>query len=231
MVSAKPGRDVDTLYFEDFDGASCTFDVGKDCKLTADNGGRFGRGLLVTPTAGGAKARLHFGKLPETGTIEFWYKPAALPEATYDVNQGWTALALTTPTPYKQLIFVFTGWNTTVRFGFQKEQWDSRDSSATCAGLGNNGWGNWQPGIWHHLAGSWDGQAVRLYVDGQLEGIRIQGGENTEWSCLPKNVERPNGEALELILPAAGVVDEIRAFPSACDSAPWCPKARKTLPS
>ena len=54
------------------------------------------------------------------------------------------------------------------------------------------------------LAGSWDGQAVRLYVDGQLEGIRIQGGENTEWSCLPKNVEGPNGEALELILAGGG---------------------------
>ena len=88
LVTAKPGRDADTLYFEDFDGTSCSFDVGKDCKLTADNGGRFGRGLLVTPTAGGAKARLHFGKLPETGTIEFWYKPAALPEATYDFNRA-----------------------------------------------------------------------------------------------------------------------------------------------
>ena len=51
---------------------------------------------------------------------------------------------------------------------------------------------------------------MRLYVDGQLEGIRIQGGEKTEWSCLDKDVERPNGDALELVLAAAGVVDEIR---------------------
>ena len=40
--------------------------------------------------------------------------------ATYDVNQGTMALALTTPTPYKQLIFVVTGWYTSVRFGFQE---------------------------------------------------------------------------------------------------------------
>ena len=55
LVAGKAGRDADTLYFEDFDGTSCSFDVGKDCKLTADDGGRFGRGLLVTPTAGGAR--------------------------------------------------------------------------------------------------------------------------------------------------------------------------------
>jgi hypothetical protein len=207
LVTTKPSRDEDTLYFEDFDGASCSFDVGKDCQLTA---GRFGRGLLVTPTAGGAKARLHFGKLPDVGTIEFWYKPAALPAATYDCNPATSVFNLTTPTAYKQLVFIFSGWETAVRFGFQKEQWDNRDSSATCAGLGNYGWGFWQPGGWHHLAGSWDGQAARLYVDGQLEGIRIQGGVKTEWSCEPKNVERPNGDALELVLPAAGVIDEIR---------------------
>ena len=55
LVAAETGRDAKTLYFEDFDGTSCTFDLGKDCKLTADNGGRFGRGLLVKPTAGGAR--------------------------------------------------------------------------------------------------------------------------------------------------------------------------------
>ena len=60
LVAAKPGRDENTVYFEDFGGTSCTFNVGKDCKLTADNGGRFGRGLSVTPTSGGAKARSAF---------------------------------------------------------------------------------------------------------------------------------------------------------------------------
>ena len=208
LVTAKPIHDEDTLYLEDFDGISCSFDVGKDCKLTADNGGRFGRGLIVTPTAGGAKARLHFGKLPETGTIEFWYKPTALPEA--NVNTSVNPLTLTTPAAYKQLVFQVSSWQTTLRFGFQKEQWDSEDPWATSAGLGNNGWGFWQVGTWHHLAGSWDGQAVRLYVDGQLEGLRIQGGVQTDWSCPGKDIERPNGEALELVLPAAGVVDEIR---------------------
>ena len=81
------------------------------------------------------------------------------------------------------MIFVVSGYYTTMRFGFQKEQWDNRESAAHTS---DNGWGNWQPGTWHHLAGSWDGQAMRLYVDGQLEEIRIQGGEKTEWSCLAR---------------------------------------------
>ena len=55
LVTTKPARDDNTLYFEDFDGPSCTLDLGKDCKLTADGGGRFGRGLQVIPTAGGAR--------------------------------------------------------------------------------------------------------------------------------------------------------------------------------
>ena len=210
LVTTKPSRDEDTLYFEDFDGASCTFDVGKDCKLSADNGGRFGRGLIVAPTAGGAKARLHFGKLPETGTIEFWYKPTVLPQATYDCNPSTGFFCVVTSATYKQLFFAFAGQETAVRFGFQREQWDNRDSLAISAQLGNVGWGFWQPGVWHHLAGSWDSQAVRLYIDGQLDGIRLQGGLRTDWSCEPRNAELPNGDALELVLPSAGVIDEIR---------------------
>ncbi len=42
LVTTKPARDAHTLYFEDFDGPSCSFELGKDCKLTADGGGRFG---------------------------------------------------------------------------------------------------------------------------------------------------------------------------------------------
>ena len=117
---------------------------------------------------------------------------------------------MTTSATYKQLLFAFAGQDTAVHFGFQREQWDNRDSLAMSSQLGNYGWGFWRPGVWHHLAGSWDSQAVRLYVDGQLEGIRIQGGLKTDWSCEQRNAELPNGEALELVLPAAGVIDEIR---------------------
>ena len=229
LVTAKVQGDNDTLYFEDFDGPSCSFDLGKDCRLTDEGGGRFGRGLLVTPTAGGAKARMHIGDLPKVGTIEFWYKPAAFCEAGFDCNSGMGILALTTDATYKQLNFVVSGFYTTLRFGFRKEQWDCRDNSATCMDLSNPGWGFWQPGVWHHLAGAWDGQATRLYVDGQLEGFRIQGGLKSQWSCNPKNAEQPAGNAVDLILPAAGVIDEIR-ISKALRYGPFVPEGAQNVP-
>ena len=97
-----------------------------------------------------------------------------------------------------------------MRFGFQKEQWDSLESWACNANLGCYGWGQWKPGVWHHLAASWDSQAVRLYVDGALEDIRLQGGLESGWSCPLARLERPNGDALELVLAAPGTIDEIR---------------------
>ncbi len=229
MVTTKAKSDGDTLYFEDFDGSSCSFDLGKDCKLTDENGGRFGRGLLVTPTAGGAKARMHIGSLPKAGTIELWYKPTELPEANFNCNSGMGLLCLTTDATYKQLNFVIAGFYTTIRFGFRKEQWDCRDNSATCMDLGNPGWGFWQPGVWHHLAGSWDGQATRLYVDGQLEGYRIQGGLRTQWSCEPQNAERPAGNAVDLILPGPCVIDEIR-ISKTLRYGPFVPEGAKNVP-
>ena len=75
LVTTKAKADADTVYFEDFDGPSCSFDLGKDCKLTDEHGGRFGRGLLVTPTAGGAKARMHIGSLPKVGTVDCGTNP------------------------------------------------------------------------------------------------------------------------------------------------------------
>lgn len=229
LVTAKPVSDSDTLYFEDFDRPTCSFDLTKDCKLTDNGCGRFGRGLVVTPTAGGAKARMHIGNLPKTGTIEFWYKPLALPEADFNCNNGTGVLALTTDATYKQLNFVITSYYTTIRFGFRKEQWDCRDNSATSMDLNNPGWGFWQPGVWHHLAGSWDGQVTRLYVDGQLEGYRIQGGLRTQWSCEPKNAEPPAGVAVDLVLPAAGVIDEIRVS-KVLRYGPFVPEGTKNVP-
>ena len=64
---------------------------------------------------------------------------------------------------------------------------------------------------------------------GSWRDIRIQGGEKTEWSCLDKDVERPHGEALDLVLAAAGVVDEIRV--SKClRFGPFVPKGASNTP-
>ena len=68
---------------------------------------------------------------------------------------------------WTQLELLIDWWNTTLRFGFQQEHWESMESWASSHLLGDTGWGCWQPGTWHHLAGSWDREAVRLYVDGR----------------------------------------------------------------
>ena len=117
---------------------------------------------------------MHIGNLPTVGTIEFWYKPSVFCDAGFDCNSGMGVLALTTDATYKQLNFVTSGFYTTIRFGFRKEQWDCRDNSATCMDLNNPGWGFWQPGIWHHLAGSWDGQATSSMstVNWKVSGYR-----------------------------------------------------------
>ncbi|MCY3018925.1 MAG: hypothetical protein NTW87_07850, partial [Planctomycetota bacterium] len=210
LVTTKPAKDQSTLYIEDFDGPSCSFPVDKDCELTGTDAGRFGRGLLVTPKSGGAKARLHFGKLPETGTIEFWYKPETKLPENGNPNSYICPFVLTTPTAFKQFVVMLNSWATSVIFGFQTQQWDGRHSWAGTFSLGNSGWANWKAATWHHVAGSWDKQATRLYVDGALQGIRILGGEPTEWTCPASDIQRPEGEALDLLLPTACTVDEIR---------------------
>ena len=210
LVTTKPTRDAGTLFFEDFDGPSCAFELGKDCKLTADGEGRFGRGLQVTPTAGGTKAPLSFGKLPEVGTVEFWYKPADLP-----AQKGWevSPIALQTRVPNKdwtQMELLVNWWTTTLRFGFRQEHWESMESWASSHLLGDPGWGCWQPGIWHHLAGSWDREAIRLYADGALVGVRLQGTDGEQWDHSARGRGLPEGDVTSLVLAAPGVVDEIR---------------------
>ena len=198
--AAKLQSDKDTLYFEDFEGDKTPLIENGQATLTDAQGGRFGRGLHVAPTAGGAKARMTFGKIPEQGTIEYWYKPDALPNSQWDNK---TPLILRSRIPDRS----FTGvkfemglWETVISFGFQTQQWGGFWAQDPGAG----GWGWWQTGTWHHFAGTWDAQAMRLYVDGLLCGI-----------CYGKDysgrqTELPHGEAMQLELPAPGVIDEIR---------------------
>ncbi len=51
------------------------------------------------------------------------------------------------------------------------------------------------------------GAALRGWA---LEDIRLQGGLESGWSCPLARLERPNGDALELVLAAPGTIDEIR---------------------
>ena len=66
------------------------------------------------------------------------------------------------------------------------------------------------PGVWHHVAGTWDGQKLRLYVDGELHGETDRTGRPNPnpYPVMIGNFEYPSchGGAF------GGVIDEVRIY-------------------
>ena len=197
LFSRKYAKDADTLFYEDFDGESPALKPAQGGTLTDKDSGRFGRGLAISGDQGGFRAPLQIGELPDKGTVEFWFKPASLPSKQGDTYR--TILAVATQSKKLGagqlkfmdncggcLMLAFTHANF---HGCQEQAYTERGTS----------WGWWQPNTWHHLAGSWDGQALRFYVDGVLEGI-----------VYPPGMEPPQGPTVELLSSYSGVIDEIR---------------------
>ena len=88
VLTQKYGKDADTLYYEDFDGPTCSIKLSGATHLTDEKGGRFGRGLATTSDQGGLTAPLDIGPLPPQGTVEFWFKPTgAADQAMGDLPQ------------------------------------------------------------------------------------------------------------------------------------------------
>jgi hypothetical protein len=61
-----------------------------------------------------------------------------------------------------------------------------------------------QPGTWHFLAGTFDGDRIRLYIDGELRDSTRAIGALPHSSPLPLSLGGRSGEFLE------GVMDEVR---------------------
>jgi beta-galactosidase len=66
------------------------------------------------------------------------------------------------------------------------------------------------PGVWHHIAGTWDGRKLRLYVDGEPEGETDRAGHPNPnpYPVMIGNFEYPSchGGAF------GGVIDEVRIY-------------------
>ena len=191
-LTVKPVKDEDTIFFEDFDGPTQAIKLNAGARLTDKDGGRFGRGLITSDKDGGAITHLTLGELPVKGTIEFWFKPSSSPgPSSYGVP-----LAITTQTPgmsQTQIEFhsnIFYGVGK-MGFGF-RQGYNYERATAESAG-----W--WRAGTWHHIAGSWDGDVMRIYADGVMEAV-----------CYGKDKMFLHGSAVDLILPLEGVIDEIR---------------------
>jgi hypothetical protein len=65
---------------------------------------------------------------------------------------------------------------------------------------------------WHHVAGTWDGSYMRVYVDCQMEG-------EVPWTCPPGSITNNLGIGKRLgghggYMPFLGVIDEVRIYSS-----------------
>ena len=87
-----------------------------------------------------------------------------------------------------------------VQVGSPAVTWEPRVSSE----------GPLTPGAWHHIAGTWDGQKLRLYVGGQLHGETDRTGRPNPnpYPVMVGSFEYPSchGGAF------GGVIDEVRIY-------------------
>ena len=59
---------------------------------------------------------------------------------------------------------------------------------------------------WYHMAGTYDGKAIKAYVNGALEGQAVEAGKPDNPQAEPLRIGAVNG------IPAKGIVDEVAIF-------------------
>jgi hypothetical protein len=103
-------------------------------------------------------------------TVEAWVRPGALTHwativqktdyTSANVRQGWQLWVTSDNNPY----------GTPTAIGFQR--WGG---AATNYNLDSAYSPSLSPDVWHHIAGTYDGSNMRVYVDGQLQGTSTSG--------------------------------------------------------
>lgn len=159
VLTTKYRKDEHTLAFVDFDEPG-NYRLESKAKLTDDKGGRFGKGVrLEEQDVASVVIPLTLKTMPPEGTLEFWFSPDddTLP------GKGWNFATLLSGA---QRIAWFDN-NEMMRL-----KWRLSDKDET-TGFVRWGWylshRAWiRTGNWHHIAVTWDPEAVRLYVDGVL---------------------------------------------------------------
>lgn len=199
-VSAGPfTEDAHTLFLAHFD-KSLLADVARGdpkptagaAAITAGNGGRFGEGVICKP--GPAKdasgQTIQFAQFAYAlkdnielarGTLEFWTRiddlGNVLPEKTrlrylFDIpskekDSAGNLVRVTivmTERDGKQTLYVFPG--TLIEKGVHTGKGDSLSEPVT-----------WSQGEWHHVAITWDGDKLGLFLDGKAgQPLALPGG-------------------------------------------------------
>jgi hypothetical protein len=192
VLGRKYGKDEHTLLFEDFDGTSTSFmSSSREVALTDEKGGRFGRGLRLD-RRGCATIPLGIGKMPVEGTLEFWISP--------DSNESMPYLSLM---ENKSLISI-GHWPG--RMEVFSEYPQLKDACKLRGYSEEIDVYRMRKGVWHHVAVTWDRNAMRLYIDGVLSDMKTVAA--VEWPAKPSFIQL--SDPLERARKNDGTIDEIR---------------------
>lgn len=154
------------LFRASFDGSLEAYSMtgaGRPVKITGAAeptfaSGKFGQALLSGPE----HALIHYqtagNVIPPSGTISMWVKPVNWTLDDNSFHVFFESGSEGTGTGWLLLYQFYQGGQILLRYADEH----GRVGMATAQPQG------WQPGQWHHLAGTWSADALRVYVDGEL---------------------------------------------------------------
>lgn len=165
LVTAGGQADSGLLFRAAFDGSlearslgGAGMPVGVSGPEASFGEGRFGQALVCGPEQALVRYRTAGNVMPPSGTISLWVKPLNWTPDDGNFHVFFESGSDGGPTGWLLLYKYFMGGQMLLRYADEQQQ----VGMATAQGLG------WQAGEWHHLAGTWTPEALRLYVDGEL---------------------------------------------------------------
>jgi len=167
FLATPPAHAEDGLLFHaSFDGSLEAYSLGgagSPAEVTgaaepAYGPGRLGQALLCGPEQALVHYRTAGNVMPPSGTISLWVQPLNWDPEDGNFHVFFESGSGAGPTGWLILYKYFMGGQMLLRYADEQQQ----VGMASAVGLG------WQPGQWHHLAGTWSPEAERLYVDGEL---------------------------------------------------------------
>ena len=186
--------------FEEGEGRKLVDTSGLDQRARAADvewvKGHSGRGLRFADPASAVRvSRRRSLSLDQAITLEAWVLPGpSSDESRIIIAKNDEYLLRIDKAPEGGRVSFF------VQVGSPAVTWEPRVSSE----------GPLTPGVWHHIAGTWDGRKLRLYVDGQLHGETDRTGRPNPnpYPVMVGNFEYPSchGGAF------GGVIDEVRIY-------------------
>ncbi|MCY3018172.1 MAG: hypothetical protein NTW87_03955 [Planctomycetota bacterium] len=160
VLTTKYKKDDHTLLYVDFDGQNDEYRL-QSAELTNDKGGRFGKGVRIEQSKVSSVAiPVTLKEMPPEGTLEFWLAPDDDPPEIYHfmylLAGDLDIMQLHADTSSLFRLF----WRTADGGGTDSYH------DVKCQPEISRAW--FRPGQWHHIAYTWDREAVRFYVDGGL---------------------------------------------------------------